>query len=224
MKFSDAISSIWPRWRSSSRSISPAISGSTSASPAERSVSSETSARAIGRSLGIGIARPAAPCIRGQPTAWRTRSSASTRGPAPSRRIFGSRSVRSMTVEGTPGSSPPSIAAAACSRSSAGHLREPASLPLPVDVRARGHDDAHPAENLARALPERPVPVCRRPPAACRRATGSAWRGSGARACTGPAGAHERRRPPVRAAPARRRGCRRDPRPSTRRAWSRGAA
>src|SRR4029079_13096132 len=37
VKFSEAISSIWPRCRSSSRPISSAISGSTSASPARRS-------------------------------------------------------------------------------------------------------------------------------------------------------------------------------------------
>ena len=39
VKFSEAISSIWPRWRSSSRPISSAISGSSSASPARRSCS-----------------------------------------------------------------------------------------------------------------------------------------------------------------------------------------
>ena len=62
-----------------------------------------------------------------------------------------------MTVEGTPGRSPPSIAAAAFSRSSRVRPRA-GELPLPVDVRARRDDDAHPAEDLARALRERRYP------------------------------------------------------------------
>src|SRR5438105_10269920 len=58
VKFSDAISSIWPRWRSSSRPSSSAISGSISASPAVLSCSRVSWATAIApdgkRSVGEG--------------------------------------------------------------------------------------------------------------------------------------------------------------------------
>src|SRR2546430_7103453 len=47
VKFSDAISSIWPRCRSSSRASASAISGSTSVRPAVRSWSSVSCAIAI---------------------------------------------------------------------------------------------------------------------------------------------------------------------------------
>jgi len=51
VKFSDAISSIWPRCRSASRPSSSAISGSISASPAVFSCSKVCWATAMPRAL-----------------------------------------------------------------------------------------------------------------------------------------------------------------------------
>src|SRR5436190_971483 len=75
VKFSDAISSIWLRWRSSSRPISSAISGSISASPAVRSCWTVSCATAT--VIGMLLALPAHGTTAGwcrapQPASWRS--------------------------------------------------------------------------------------------------------------------------------------------------------
>ena len=128
VKFSDAISSISPRCRSSSRSRSAAISGSTSARP-----------RCGGRSASEGVGRhprDATPARPGQPKSLRPpgphpRGARGARGP-----------VRSSTVDGMPGSSPPSRTAATPARISVGHIVERDEDRPPVEVRARRRDHA----------------------------------------------------------------------------------
>ena len=75
MKFSEAISSICPRCRSSSFASRPAISGSTSSRPAVRSWASVYCATAI---LALLSGVPAGSYFRGQPTAASARAIASS--------------------------------------------------------------------------------------------------------------------------------------------------
>ena len=147
MKFSEAISSIWPRWRSSSRPSSAAISGSISASPAVFRCSNVSCATAIvAPCSGVMIV-----CVRRRRGAHR--ASASARDAAPSRRTRGSAPVKSITVDGVPGSGPASISAAQPSRIRSGTSSSVAGLGPAGLVRARRQRPRRPRR--ARAGPRR---------------------------------------------------------------------
>ena len=98
MKFSDAISSIWPRWRSSSGRAARRSAGRAPRSTRGRSCSSVSWATAIAL-LPVGTA-DATRRSGGGPAA---RASASSAGTAPSRSTLGSGPVKSRTVDGVPG-------------------------------------------------------------------------------------------------------------------------
>ena len=77
----------------------------------------------------------------------------SAAGTAPSRRIRGSGPVRSTTVEGVPGSSPPSTRRGLGS-DLLGNLVEPAGIGAAVEVRARRGDRADPRDDPLRGAAE----------------------------------------------------------------------
>ena len=182
VKFSEAISSIWPRWRSSSRPSSSAISGSISASPAVRSCSNVSCATAIARD-----AYSAAHACRSGSV--RQRALERRGGTAPSRRTRGSAPVQSSTVDGVPGSSPPSRQRGSRRGSRPGRPRASAAPGLPgrfALVAATAPTSPSTSAPRPRELRDAHADRARAPSPS---ASGSAVPGSAARACTGPAGA-----------------------------------
>ena len=163
------------RCRSSSRPSRTAISGSTSARPAVRSWSSVSWATAMPFLLEpAGRLDARAPSRR--PGARRRPET------APSRSTTGSAPVKSITVDGVPGSSPPSTTRRGCLRISSGTSSSVRGSGSPGQVRARRDDRAEPRQHVA-ARPRRARERARR---SCRgsrpSASGSGARGSAARA------------------------------------------
>ena len=139
VKFSDAISSSWSRWRRSSALQSSAISGSISARPAVR------------RSLSVRSVMLTVTPMR----AARTSDVRSLRGARGSRPRTArpraapraSRPVRSTTVEGLPiGVGPPSIATATFERIASGTSSRDARIRLARQVRRRCGDRTDPVD------------------------------------------------------------------------------
>ena len=93
-----------------------------------------------GDAVGLGLHASAA----------ETRSIASAADAAPSRMTRGSAPVKSMIVDGVPGSSPASTTAATCSRISARNLLDPSRLRPARQVRARRDDTADVREDAIR--------------------------------------------------------------------------
>ena len=178
MKFSDAISSIWPRCRSSSSPSSAAIVGVDLGEARGPQLVESAAARPCPRAT-----TPLAPPCLGLPASRPTRSSAAAPGAAPSRRTTGSAPVKSITVEACRAARPrrPRRRRRAESRSGTSSSRRGSG-------RRRGSRSSRPPRRprrrLARPAPGAPARARRSRPDAPRSARGSAGPGSGGRACT----------------------------------------